>query len=56
MLWQIESYDLGRTYVWLLLDGLRVELDVYDGGGFVPGNAIWRIAGRIARIAQAARC
>lgn len=56
-LWTVRRLDLGRTAIdaahrW---DRPRIRLEVYDGGGFTPSHAVWRVDGRAVAVAEAGR-
>jgi len=49
--WTVRRLELGRHVVELAAPRLPpVRLEVYDGGGFVPSHAVWRIEGRVAAV------
>ena len=51
--WTVRTLELGRTLVERVVGGVVVRVEVYDGGGFVPSNAIVRVAGRVVAIWEA---
>jgi hypothetical protein len=51
--WSVRTLELGRTLVERVVCGVAVRVEVYDGGGFVPSNAVLRVAGRVVRIEKA---
>lgn len=52
--WTVRTRPLGLTVVQLLDAAVRVELEVADGAGRM--HALWRLAGRVVWISEAARC
>lgn len=52
--WTATPLDLGRTAFEVTTPlGTRIRLELFDGGGFVASIGVWRIAGWVARIAEA---
>jgi hypothetical protein len=51
--WTIRPIELGRTACELVVNGRRICLEVYDGGGYCAGHGLWRIGGRLIAIVEA---
>jgi hypothetical protein len=51
--WSVRMLELGRTLVERVVGGVVVRVEIYDGGGYAPSNAIVRVAGRVVAIREA---
>ena len=51
--WSLRARELGRVHLERVVGGVVMRVEVYDGGGFVPSNAVLRVAGRVVAIREA---